>query len=54
MTKIYNNMTERPECGNKNCNNGGLILAAGTFLCGKCYNKLVEKQNNAMMGWIEE
>jgi hypothetical protein len=38
-------MLNRPKCEIENCINEGFLYYKGKWICGECYQKILEKQN---------
>ncbi len=44
----------RPECAVKKCKNGALVLYGGSWVCGYCIMRLIEKEQNEKRKQVEE
>lgn len=40
-----NGLKKRPECATPNCTNDGYIMFGTEFICGDCFNRILQIQN---------
>ena len=47
-------MKERPICFIEECNNGAMLVLYGKFICGECYMKLYEAEQDKKINEIQK